>query len=260
MSYAEALGTTDQELAESAGIPLRILLAIRAVESGGRTRAVRFEPHVFHARTGSNPTCRNAPSRCTTAQIRAAARPDYLSAIPWTPSGRAGRPSVSYVGSETNRAAFERAFRLDPAAAVRSTSWGEYQVLGGHLLSTQGGTPAQAVAAFDRDPASVGRAMLVSWFADDATSRALAQRGDVEALAERYNGSQEWGVALRRALERLPADLSTVANSTTRVVTEHPVAAGAGLALGVTVLGAGAAFAWWAYKRNMKRNRRRRSS
>lgn len=195
---------TDQELAERAGIPLRILLAIRAVESGGSASAVRFEPHVFHARTGSNPTCRSSPGQCTTAQIRAAARSDYLAVVPWTPSGRQGRPSVSYIAAETNRAAFERAFRLDPVAAVRSTSWGEYQVLGGHLLSTQGGTPAQAVAAFDRDPAGVGRAMLISWFADNDDARALAQRGDVEALAMLYNGSRQWGIALRRALERIP--------------------------------------------------------
>jgi hypothetical protein len=100
--------------------------------------------------------------------------------------------------------------------------------------------------------------MLVSWFSDDATSRALAQRGDVEGLAMRYNGSREWGVALRRALERLPADLSTVVNSTTSAVAAHPVAAGVSLALGIAVLGAGAAFAWWAYKkRGVKRNRRR---
>lgn len=221
---------TDAELAARAGIPVSILLAIRAVESGGRASAVRFEPHVFHARTGSNPTCRSTPGRCTTAQIQTAARPDHLSAVPWTPSGREGRPSVSYIGSETNRAAFERAFRLDPVAAVRSTSWGEYQVLGGHLLSTQGGTPAQSVAAFDRDPAGVGRAMLISWFADSDAARALAQRGDVEGLAMLYNGSREWGIALRRALGRAPAPAAAV---------------GGGLGVLVLALAAGyAAYRW----------------
>ena len=202
---------TDQELAARAGIPLRILLAIRAVESGGSRSAVRFEPHVFHARTGSNPTCRSSPSRCTTTQIRAAARPDYLSRVPWTPSGQAGRPSVSLVGSETNRAAFERAFRVDPEAAVRSTSWGSFQVLGGHLLRVRGPEPAAAVAAFDRDPRKVGEEMFLSWMQDSPAAQAAAQRGDVESLAELYNGSQRWGIALRRALDRLPADLSTAA-------------------------------------------------
>jgi hypothetical protein len=222
---------TDAELAARAGIPLRILLAIRAVESGGRASAVRFEPHLFHARTGSDPTCRSSPSRCTAEQIRAAARPDYLAVVPWTPSGRVGRPSVSYVRSETNRAAFERAFRLDPVAAVRSTSWGEYQVLGGHLLSTQGGTPAQAVAAFDRDPVGVGRAMLISWFASNSAARELAQRGDIEALAMLYNGSREWAVALRRALERIPEGT------------------GAGLGLGALAIVALAVYAVWCWRR-----------
>lgn len=180
---------TDQELADSAGIPLRILLAIRAVESSGNVRSVRFEPQLFH---------RDTSGRFTTAQV------------PWTPSGQAGRASVSLVPAETNRAAFERAFRLDPRVAVTSSSWGAFQVLGGHLLSTHGPDPAQAVAAFDANPSRVGEEMFLSWMRGNAAARAAAQRGDIETLAELYNGSQRWAASVRRALERLPADLSAV--------------------------------------------------
>lgn len=176
---------TDQELAARAGIPLRILLAIRAVESGGRATAVRFEPHVFLRQTGDR----------------------FLAQIPYTPA----RGAVSLTPSETNRSAFDRAFRLDPVAAVRATSWGLYQVLGGHLLSTQGGTPAQAVAAFDRDPSGVGEAMLVSWFAGNARARAAAQRGDIEVLAELYNGSLRWAASVRRALANIPEGAAVAA-------------------------------------------------
>jgi hypothetical protein len=217
---------TDQELAERAGIPLRILLAIRQVESSGTVSAVRFEPHVFWR-------IRKGLSRSLTGgQIRDSLTAAERAAVPYTPCSADWRAAnglppcmrgrevyvqaASLVGSETSRSAFERAFRVNPAAAVEATSWGAYQVLGGHLLSTQGGTPAQAVAAFDRDPAGVGRAMLISWFADSAEARALAQRGEVEALARLYNGSEAWGRALRRALGQLPADLptfSTAANS-----------------------------------------------
>ena len=214
---------TDAELAERAGIPLRILLAIRAVESGGRASAVRFEPHVFwRIRKG-------LPRSATGGQIRDSLTAAERAAVPYTPCSPDWRAAnglppcmrgseiytqaASLVGSETSRSAFERAFRVNPAAAVEATSWGHYQVLGGHLLSTQGGTPAQAVAAFDRDPAGVGRAMLVSWFAGNETARALAQRGEVEALAMLYNGSEAWGRAMRRALERLPAGTGSTASS-----------------------------------------------
>ena len=64
-------------------------------------------------------------------------------------------------------------------------------------------------AASDRDPRKVGEEMFLSWMQDSPAAQAAAQRGDVESLAELYNGSQRWGIALRRALDRLPADLST---------------------------------------------------
>jgi len=209
---------TDAELAARAGIPLRILLAIRAVESGGRASAVRFEPHVFWRKR------KRLPGSATGGQIRDSLTAAELAAVPYTPCsadwrarnglspcmrGNPPQPYIqaaSLVGSETSRSAFERAFRIDPVPAVEATSWGHYQVLGGHLLSTQGGTPAQAVAAFDRDPLSVGRAMLISWFADNAEARELARRGEVEALAMLYNGSAAWGRALRRALSSIPED------------------------------------------------------
>lgn len=212
---------TDQELAARAGIPLRILLAIRAVESGGRATAVRFEPHVFWR------IRKRLPRSATGGQIRDSLTAAELAAVPYTPCSADWRAAnglppcmrgseiytqaASLVGSETSRAAFERAFRVDPVAAVEATSWGLYQVLGGHLLSTQGGTPAQAVAAFDRDPSGVGRAMLISWFGDNETARGLAQRGEVEALARLYNGSEAWGRALRRALANIPEGAAVAA-------------------------------------------------
>lgn len=187
---------SDSELAARVGIPVSIVRAIRAVESGSRASAVRFEPHAFHARTGSNPTCRASPGQCTTEQIRSAARPDLLRSVPWTPAP--GRGSVSLTSSETNRAAFERARAFDANAAIRSTSWGPYQVLGGHLLRVR---PENPVAAFDADPQGVGEEMFISWMAATPDAVAAARAGNVERLAELYNGSQRWAVAVRRALD-----------------------------------------------------------
>lgn len=204
---------TDQELATLAGIPLRILLAIRAVESSGNPRAVRFEPHLFH---------RDTSNRFTTSQV------------PWTRS----RGPVSLVSSETNRAAFERAFRLDHVNAVTSTSWGPYQVLGGHLLSVRGPNPATAVAAFDANPLPVGEEMFVSWMRSGnrgRDARAAANAGDIEALAELYNGSQRWAAAVRRALATnltpsLPLLPSLPLSPTTVNTTAFSVLALAGIA------------------------------
>jgi hypothetical protein len=176
---------TDQELAARAGIPLRILLAIRAVESGGSASAVRFEPRLFH--------------RDTDGRFRAQ--------VPWS-SEMAARDLPR---SEVDRAAFERAFRYDPVVAVRSSSWGAYQVLGGHLLRVTGLSPAQAVAVFDREPERIGREMFISWMRDSPAAQAAAQAGDIETLARLYNGSQRWAEAVRRALARIPEGATAAA-------------------------------------------------
>jgi hypothetical protein len=206
---------TDQELADSAGIPLRILLAIRRVESAGSVRAVRFEPHKFHRDTGG---------RFTTAQV------------PYTPSGRPTREAVSFVESETNRAAFERAFRLEPRVAVTSSSWGAYQVLGGHLLSVAGPDPARAVAAFDANPLSVSEAMFLSWFRGNDAAQRAARAGDIDALARLYNGRgwEPWAAAVRRALASLPSGAG---------------AAAGGAGLGLVALAAALGYAWWRSRR-----------
>jgi hypothetical protein len=96
------------------GIPEAVLMAIKKVESGGRKpAAIRFEPHHFIGRY----------------------RPDLRNRVPWTESGRSGAERVSYTGRETNRAAFMHAFSFDPRAAVASTSFGLFQVMGYNFFS-----------------------------------------------------------------------------------------------------------------------------
>lgn len=175
--------TSDAELARAAEIPESALKAIRAVESNGRPTAVRFEPHVFLRDT--SPVCRSRPSgeRCTTAEILRNAI--YTPAqVPFTPDPSRG---VSLVGTETNRAAFERAYRLDPGAAVRATSWGSFQVLGGKLIALYE-TPSAGVRAFDANPAEVSNRLLVKWMQDNPGAAAAARAGDWAEFVHRYNG------------------------------------------------------------------------
>lgn len=173
-------------LAQRIGIDPNVLRAIAKIESRGRASAVRFEPHLFHRDTGG-------------------AQPDgsirmgrYGTQVPWTPE----RGNVSLTPAETNRAAFERAFRLDPVVAVTSTSWGQYQVLG-HAGLRLYSTPSAFVQAFDANPELVGEYMVASWFEARPDVIAAANRGDWAYLARRYNGSTRWRERFEAALAEL---------------------------------------------------------
>ena len=154
-----------QGLADLAGIPPDILAAVRKVESGGDSSAVRFEPHVF---------------------VRL--RPDLADGVPYTP-GQHG--AWSTMSKETNRQAFERARKLDAFAAVKATSWGAFQVLGQHLLDEHDGRPGRAVQAFDDDPEAQSAVLLARWFAANPKARRAANAvpPDFDALARQYNGA-----------------------------------------------------------------------
>lgn len=157
------------ELAAEAGIPPRVLAAIAAIESGHSPRAVRFERRLFLARGGST---------------------DGL------PRG-------------TGRSVVDVALARAPRAAVESTSWGTYQVLGGHLLRLYGPEPLSAVAEFDASPALVSERLLVSWFQASPAARTAANALDLDRLARLYNGavdpdgpgplSSRWATRLRAA-------------------------------------------------------------
>lgn len=224
----------DVQTAQRAGIPLDVLLAIRAVESGNRPTAVRFEPHVFwRIRKGF-------PRSMTGGQIRDSLTAAERAAVPYTPCSLAWREAnglapcmrrgavydqaASLVGSETNRAAFERAARLDTDAAIRATSWGLYQVLGEHLLALY---PQNPVAAFDADPERVSEALLVRWMSRNDAARQAATEGDMRTLALRYNGNTRWGDAMQSALARIRASgVSVVGGSGATPLTPTAAARG----------------------------------
>jgi hypothetical protein len=61
-------------------------------------------------------------------------------------------------------AAFKKAFSIDPTRALKSTSWGKYQVLGWALLRIYDNDPHAALAGFLADPDRVGDMMLKGFF------------------------------------------------------------------------------------------------
>jgi len=161
------------EAANTLGLPVEIVQTIEAVESGGRPAAMRFEPHVFLRK-----------------------RPDLAAQVPFTKGPR----GYSVTRSETDQSAFEHAFELDPKAATESTSWGLYQVLGGHLIKLYE-SPQSGVDHFYADPLGVSYKLLVSWFKDSPRAVAAARAKDWEKLARYYNGPgqvEHYGAALER--------------------------------------------------------------
>ena len=130
-------------------------------------------------------------------------RPDLKEQIPFTPGPR----GYSITRSESDQSAFEHAFGLDPKAATESTSFGLYQVLGGHLISTYG-SPESGVDHFYADPLGVTYKLLISWFQDSPRATSAARNKDWKKLARYYNGPGQvdhYGSALEREYAKVTA-------------------------------------------------------
>ena len=156
--------TGDVALAKAAGIPVNILRAVRLIESGaGGANVLRFEPHIWFRKLSTNP-----------------------------PKGNTKNDKVPYslVKSETNRSAFVAAYGVNQKIAVKSTSFGLYQVLGGHGIKAYG-SASSFWTAFQADPAAASDKMLVAWFKANKRAVTAANAYDFTKLAEAYNGSQQ---------------------------------------------------------------------
>ena len=191
-----------EELAKRVGIPARLLLAFMEVESKGNSRAVRFEPHIFVGGIRS----RNIDK----------ARPDLRGKVPWTPRAVKGGKDrawyISRVRKETNRAAFNKAYALDPVAAIQSTSFGQFQVMGRNLLKEFKNDAPAAMQAFDSDPEAVSDRLLITWIEGSYHWRKVAKAGaktgnyNFIKLATYYNGAgqaEKYGKLLKDAYDRL---------------------------------------------------------
>jgi len=148
-----------QNLSAATGVPADVLAAFGEIESSNVDDAIRFECHRFNRHGWAMP--------CTTTADR-----------PW-----------SVTASETDAGAFYRAAPLDLDHAVRSSSWGRYQVMGSTALSHTGWSAAQFLDAFERSPADVSDEIAIGWWAGNPAARAAARSRDLLALARAYNGS-----------------------------------------------------------------------
>ena len=153
----------DEELANTIGIDVNILRAFRLIESGRYgPSAIRFEPHLYLRKTGQIP-----PAGCTL-----------------------GDKAYSEVASETNKSAFIAAYNVNQDAAVKSTSFGLYQVLGAHGIAFYNGAAA-FWTAFQADAAKASKNMVVAWFKATPMAAAAANALNFTRLAELYNGPRQ---------------------------------------------------------------------
>lgn len=104
---------------------------------------------------------------------------------------RVFRERTGHTVEGSNRAAFERAYALNPLEAVNSTSWGWFQVMGFHGFPALYGGPAQAVRAFDADPEAVSLTLFKRWMSQPGRhqeAKEAAARLDFARFASIYNG------------------------------------------------------------------------
>jgi len=177
---------TLEDIARERDVPLRMLVALRAVESAGQPSAVRFEPHLFQRHRAE--LVRQIPrdtGAVEAARMRVSIRAQGL--IPYTPGhDHTGKPrAASSSSDETDREAFDFARHLDAKTAIESTSFGLYQILGPTLLALGYADP---VARFDAAPTDVSNAMLGRYLGGRPPLMIAMRAGDERRVVSLYNG------------------------------------------------------------------------
>jgi hypothetical protein len=173
------------EVADQIGIPPAVLAAFRQIESRGNPAALRFEPHKFNANKQVN---EKVP--CTIEKGK----------------------SASYVASETNQSAFERAYKINPKAAIDSTSFGLYQVVIQYAPEiwndpTINNDPEKFLKAFKQNPNEFSKTLVKAWFKGNKEAIKAANQNppNFDKIARLYNGpgykSQNYDVLLKNALQ-----------------------------------------------------------
>lgn len=197
---SELSDATYQRFATQYGIELAALRAITKVEStptGGYTAEGRpiilFEPHLFSRRTERRFDTTNP----------------NISYRAW-----GGRP---YPRDQAGRwAQLREAYALDPEAAVASTSWGAYQILGLNYARSGFTSATEFVAALSRSRTEQLQAFLSFIQASELMDE--VQRLDWEGFARGYNGpgqTERYGRLLREAYTAAGGDASRLPAAST---------------------------------------------
>jgi hypothetical protein len=191
-------------LADQIGIPPAVVAAFRAVESGGRPSAIRFEPHLFNAKSNAK--------------------------VPFT---KTPGQSFSSVASETNKSAFERAYKINKRLAIESSSFGLYQVVVKNAPSIWKeprikDNPDNFLSIFNSNPIEISNLLVKAWFQGSTRAKGAANRLDFASLASAYNGPQysvnrydeKLAAAYNQAILECPEYTGTSVNTTSTFTRE----------------------------------------
>ena len=157
-----------QSAADRIGVDVAAVKAIAEVESSGRgfrdgLPIIRLEAHWFGKLTGyqyndSHP---------------------HISCRKWTPSLAARTQGEAWVQ-------FDEAAALDESAAIQSTSWGAYQLMGFHWQTLGYASPQAMREAMGTDEGQLDA--FVRFINADPVLVDALRRKDWHAFAARYNG------------------------------------------------------------------------
>ena len=166
-----AMGLQEADYATAAaalGVDVATIKAVAEVETAGNAfdamgrPRILFERHYFHRLTAG----------------RYDKKHGHISA---RQSGGYGKFSVQY-------AKLEEAYALDPDAALRSASWGRFQIMGNNHRAAGFATVDGFVAAMMRSEAAQLNA-FVSFVAGDKAMLSALRQQDWAAFAKAYNGA-----------------------------------------------------------------------
>lgn len=174
--------------AKTLGVEVAVIKAVAEVETSGsafddlgRPR-ILFERHYFHRFTSGRYAAQHARISAKTA-------------------GGYGKFSAQY-------GKLEEAYALDPDAALRSASWGRFQIMGDNFRAAGFASVQDFVKAMTRSEAEHLKA-FVSFVASDAAMTAALRKKDWAAFARAYNGpgyaANDYDTKLKDAYDRLAA-------------------------------------------------------
>ena len=182
-------GLSETDYAQAAtdlGVEVAAIKAVAEVETAGEAfddmgrPRILYERHYFHRFTSgrfdkSNPTLSNKSA------------------------GGYGKFSAQY-------GKLEEAYKLDPTAALKSASWGRFQIMGSNHAAAGHATVQEFVDALARSEAAHLRA-FVAFVGANATMKAALQKKNWAAFAKAYNGpgyaKNEYDTKMAAAYARL---------------------------------------------------------
>jgi uncharacterized protein (TIGR02594 family) len=160
-----------QRVAHDLGVDVAAIKAVADVEASGSGMLpsgkpkILFEAHIFHRETGGR-FDRSNPN---------------LSSPSWN-------RSLYGAGGEHQWERFEAAYKLDPEAAIKATSWGRFQVMGFNHQRVGYATPQAFMAAMKSGEGKQLEA-FAAFIRTDAKLLAALRNHDWASFAYRYNGA-----------------------------------------------------------------------